>query len=175
MLLLTASVGYAGKIKIGQPLPEVYLHGSAGELLNVGKQVNYRYWSADSLVGKVRTVYHLAARWRIDEINKKYIDAVNREKFPAKKYKTLTILNIDDVFVGGSAMARDRFEDSRREHPEGEFVIDDSSRVREAWGIEKRGSAVIVVGKDGKVLAFNDGPLTDDAIKLFIDVIKANM
>ena len=166
---------YAEELKIGQVLPEVILHGRAGELEFDGKEIKYKRWSSRNLVGKVRTVYHLAARRGIDKINKKYIELVKAEQIPSDKYKTVSILNIDDVFIGGRRFVRRKYEESRRKRNSSEFVLDDSSKVRKSWGLGKKGSAVILVGKDGKVLAYKDGPLKDDEIQAFIDLIKVNI
>ncbi len=166
---------YAEKLKIGQVLPEVILHGRAGELEFNGKEISYRRWSSRNLVGKVHTVYHLAARRGIDKINKRYIEMIEAEQIPLDKYKTVSILNIDDVFTGGKGFARQKYEENRKKLNNSEFVLDDSSIVRESWGLGKKGSAVILVGKDGKVLAYKDGPLKDDEIQAFIDLIKMNI
>jgi YtfJ family uncharacterized protein len=165
---------YGEKLTVGQTLPEVVLNGRAGELEFDGEELKYKPWNSSDLVGKVHTVYHLAARRGIDKINKRYIEMINAERLPSDKYRTVSILNIDDVSIGGRGFARRKYEE-RRKKSSSEFVLDDSSKVRESWGLDKKGSAVILVGKDGKVLAYKDGALKDDEIQAFINLIKINI
>jgi len=161
------------KVREGSPLPEVLLNGNAGKMEVVDGDIEYRTWSTSNLTGKVRTVYHLAARKGIDSINQKYIDALDAENLSPEKYQTLIILNIDDVFPFGRGFARKGFEDSRKRNSPAEYVLDDVSKARKAWDLKKKGSAVIVIGKDGKVLRFKDGALAKDEIKMFIESIKS--
>ncbi len=163
------------KIREGSLLPKVLLNGNAGRMEVVDGDIEYRTWSTSNLTGKVRTVYHLAARKGIDSINQKYIDAVDSENLSPEKYQTLIILNIDDVFPLGKSFARKGFEDSRKERNPAEYVLDDDSKVRKAWDLKNKGSAVIITGKDGKVLQFKDGALTTEEIKKFIESIKSSL
>ena len=176
-LLIATSVATgsgASEIVEGALLPPVALDGDAGELYVQTGKVRYRAWSSRSLTGLVHTVYHLAARLGIDSVNKAFIDALEAAELPAGRHRLVTILNIDDVvFSAFSGHARKSFEDKRLEHPEPRFVLDDASRARNAWGLAPKGSAVIIIGSDGKVLRYMGGKLGAQQIADFIDAVKA--
>lgn len=162
-------------MKLGKVLPEVNLSGKAGELTIAGKGIQYEIWSSALLKGKVRTIYHLAARMGIDNINKNYIEALKACKFPWDKYRTTTILNVDDVFFGGENFARSKFMESKKKHTYASLVLDDNSKVLKKWGLKRKESAVIVIDKEGRVLRFKEGALSKSEISDFLKVIKDNL
>ena len=177
-ILLCAYImpGHADEIRVNQSLPTVTLKPPAGQLiLSEDSEISYAIWNSEQLSGKVRTIYHLAARLGIDEINQTFFDILDQKNFPNEKYVTLTILNIDDVFFGGSAFARSRFEASRKKYPNAEFVVDDTSQARESWNLAPQGSAVIIIDQYGKVLKFKDGALDRQEIVEFIRAIETNL
>jgi YtfJ family uncharacterized protein len=170
ILLTLTCTDAASEIIDGEPLPAVVLDGEAGELYVVHEEVRYRAWSSEALTGKIFVLYHLAARHNIDKVNQAFIDTLDTEEFPSEHYQLVTILNIDDVFTLGGSMARRGFESSRTKRLTSRtaYVLDDQSKVRDTWGLEKKGSAVIIVDKEGIVLCHKDSVLTKQEITKFI-------
>lgn len=188
--ILIPSAVYSGEVKVGETLPKVVVE-ERGQMvpeyeIKDGKMVfkpdskiTYRKWESSELTGRIRTIYHLAARTGADEINKAYIDALVAanlpEYLPDSPYKTTTILNTDDAFWGTAGIGSGRLESSQKEFPYAYYVNDEKGLVREAWGLEKKSSAVIILDKSGKVLFFKDGEMSDEDIKSAISIIKAKL
>ncbi len=163
----------APKIKTGVPLPEVTVKGDElGELELKKDDVIFKKWNSKSLKGKVRTVYHLAARMGIDDINKAYVDALEANDFPSSSYQTVTILNLGDALWGTGGFARSEFSKNKKKYPDSGFVLDDENTVRDKWGLKEEGSAIILIDKDGNVLAHKDGKLTPAEVNQFMQMIK---
>ncbi|MBF0240152.1 MAG: YtfJ family protein [SAR324 cluster bacterium] len=165
---------FAAKITVGEPLPKVSV-SDAGKLVLTGDNIDYAKWSSAELTGKVRTVYHLAGSMGASKINEAYIEAVKTADLSHEIYQTVTVLNLDDALWGTTGIVKGKINDKKKEFPTSEFVLDADATVRKAWGLEKDSSAVIVLDKEGKVLKFKDGKLSDAEIKDFVQTIKDNL
>lgn len=191
LILWTGSAAVeAAEIKIGETLAPVSVE-EAGMLVpeytivnermthKEGTDIDYRPWSSSELTGRIRTVYHLAARIGMDDINAHYIDAIIAgdldEDLPDSPYQTVTILNTDDALWGTSGLAKSRMEDSQKTYPYAGYVIDDEGRALEAWGLQPKNSAVIIIDADGKVLWFKEGKLTDAEVTEAVGLIKEKL
>ncbi len=180
----------AGEIKLNHELPPVSIEEKGlllpeYEIINKkmvfkkDSEITYRKWKSSELTGRVFTVYHLAARDGIDEINKPYIDALIDaylpEKMPDSPYKTITVLNTDDALWGTAGIASRRFEKSQKEFPYACYVNDEEGLIQKAWGLKSKESAVAVLNKEGKVIFFKEGKITDEEIKGVVRMIKKEL
>lgn len=190
LLLFALAPAFAGELKVGEPLPPVDVPESGwlvpqydivdGRMVHKpGTSITHRPFSSSELTGKIRTIYHLAARVGMDEINKPYIDALIAadlpQKLPDSPYKTITLLNTGDALWGTSGLAHARMESSQKEYPHAEYVIDSKGSALAAWGLQPKGSAVIIIDAEGKVIWFKDGKLTDAEITEAVDLIKSRV
>ena len=187
-LLLSWAPAVAGVV-VGSRLPDVQIqnrglmvprtHVAGGRMVLDAKDMTYRPWSLKESNGCVRTIYHLAARIGIDEVNKPYIDAIIAaalpEKLPDGAYKTVTILNFSDALWGTHGLGSSRLEGSQRETPWAIFVADELGVASKAWGLQLKQSAVIVLDKDGTVLFFKEGALSQEEIQKTVRLIQEHL
>ena len=141
-----------------------------------GTEIQFKTFNSDDLNGKITTIYHLAARSGIDDINNPYIDALIAAQLPEKQpdspYKTVTILNTDDALWGTAGIASGQLEDSQKDTAYAYYVLDEKGVALQTWQLKKKGSAVIVLDRDGTVLYFKDGKLSDNDIASAVAIIK---
>ena len=189
-ILVFLNQAYCANLIVGDPIPEIKIN-EKGMLFPDFKienqkmvfmengKIEYRPWESSSLKGKVTTIYHLAARNGMDEINKALIDEIIKaelpEKLPDSKYKTLTILNFDDAMWGTANIAESRFEKSQKKFPYALYVNDQKGVAQKAWKLKKKNSAVILIDKDGKILFFKEGKLNEEEIKEYLALIKKEL
>lgn len=181
---------YAANLTVGEPVPQASIEKDGmlvpeydvveGKMVyKEGTAIGYHPWSTDELKGKIRTVYHLASRLGMDNINKDYIDGIIAakldEKLPDSLYKTTTVLNLNDALWGTSSLAHSRMESSQKEFAYAEYVMDANGDLAAAWGLEPKNSAIIVVDADGKVLWFKEGKLTPEDIDEAVTLIKTKV
>lgn len=174
-LAVNVSPAWSLCIERSEPLPPVTLDvtGPQGQIIYhaIEQQLQYQLWTTASLTGKTFVLYHLAARHGIDQLNDAFIKELG--KLPDNYYQLVVMLNIDDVFVGGSYFARKTFEQNARDNrDEVMFVLDASSTLREHWCINDKSSTVIVIGPDGQVLQAKDGALTTSEIQDYLQAIE---
>lgn len=190
LMLLASAAANAADITIGEKLPEVNIQEKGmlvpetdvvdGKLVfKEGGDIDYRPWSSSELTGKIRTVYHLAARIGIDNINAHYIDAIIAadldEHGPDALYQTVTVLNTDEALWGTTGLAHSRMESSQKEFPYAGYVIDAEGEALAAWGLESKSSAVIIVDEEGTVLWYKDGKLTDTEVEEAVGIVEKEL
>ena len=150
-----------------------------GRMVLASQDLGHQAWNPRLMLGRVWTLYHLAARSGADELNKPYIDALIAAKLPEFApdggYKTVTVLNLDDALWGTAGIGRSRLEKSQREVPYAFHVEDEKGLGRAAWGLQPKSSAVAVVDRDGTVLFAKDGKLSPEEIIKAVSIIKERL
>ncbi|MEQ4924078.1 YtfJ family protein [Proteus hauseri] len=177
LLLSTSTWALAHNITENTPLPAVTV-SDKGELLydSATNKFSYQNWNSGLFSGKVRTVQHIAGRSKAKEMNAPLIEAIKQAKFPQESYQTTTIINTDDATFGTGPFVRGSVEDSKKEFPWSQFIVDADGLVLKGWGLEKENSAIIVLDKQGKVRFVKEGVLSGaeitTAINLINDLVK---
>lgn len=174
-LAVSTSPAWSLCVERSQPLPPVTLDvtGPQGQIVYhaTEQQPRYQPWTTASLTGKTFVLYYLAARHNIDRVNHAFIQAL--DTLPPDSFQLVVMLNIDDVFVGGSYFARKTFEQNARDNRDQVmFVLDEGSTLREHWCIRDKSSTVIVIGPNGQVLQAKDGALTTSEIQDYLQTIE---
>lgn len=147
-----------------------------GELIltNEGK-LNYQPWTSQQLEGKVRTIQHIAGRSAAKELNAPLIEAIKQAKLPHDTYQTTTIINTDDAVFGTGVFVKNSVEDSKKEFPYSQFIVDSDGVVKDAWSLSPENSAIIILNKKGKVLFFKEGSLTPPEINKVIGLLVSEL
>ena len=128
-----------------------------------------RPWRLSATHGRVRTIYHLAARLGLEGVNKPYIDALIAAKLPEllpdAPYKTITVVNLADALWGTRGLALARMERNQHDFPYALFVADEKGFAREAWDLETGQTAVIILDRNGAILFSKEGKLSPAEIR----------
>lgn len=186
--IMCSIAAFAGPV-VGQKLAEVRVAEKGamvpitrvenGRMVLASRDLAYRAWALSEGHGRIRTIYHLAARMGVDDLNKAYIDALIAAKLPEflpdGAYKTITVLNLDDALFGTRGLGQSRLEKSQRDVPYAFHVLDEKGVARAAWGLQPKTSALIVLDRDGTVLFFKEGKLTPDEIRQAVTIIEAKL
>ncbi|MDX7988816.1 YtfJ family protein [Xenorhabdus sp. 12] len=171
ILSLMPIFAFAHNITLGQPVPAVSVTDKGELQLNDGK-FSYKNWSSAELPGKVRTIQHIAGRSSAKEMNDPLIQALKAADLPQDKYQTTSVVNTDDAIFGTSVFVRNSLEDSKKEFPWSQFIVDSNGLAKKAWGLEPDSSAIIVLDKQGNVKFVKDGKLSNEEIQHVISLIK---
>ncbi|WP_288061698.1 YtfJ family protein [Rodentibacter caecimuris] len=173
-LLMLSRFAFAHNLQLEQPLPAVKV-AEYGEILLVGKETKFQTWASSSLAGKVQVIHHLAGRTAAKEKNQSMIDAIKAARFSSSDYQTTTIINADDAIVGTGMFVKSSAEKGKIENPHSQVVLDDKSTVKNAWHLNAKDSAIIVLDKKGKVKFVKEGKLSNADIQTVIALITELM
>jgi len=139
-----------------------------GELNYADGNFSYQNWNSAQLSGKVRVIQHIAARSSAKDMNDPLIEAIKIAKLPHDRYQTTTIVNTDDALMGTAMFVRSSIEDSKKEFPWSQFIVDSDGNVRKAWDLQPKGSAIVVLDKQGRIQFAKDGALTPEEVQQVI-------
>ena len=77
-------------------------------------------------------IQHIAGRSSAKDMNDPLIEAIKKAKLPHDRYQTTTIVNTDDALMGTAMFVRSSIEDSKKEFPWSQFIVDSDGNVRKA-------------------------------------------
>ena len=185
--LLLAGVSAAGQgLEAGRKLPPVDVPTLGalvpstvvenGRMALAGKALGYRPWNPKEMLGRVWTLYHLAARMGVARLNQPYLDALAAEGLPEfaidAPYKTVVILDLQDSWLGLGALGLSALEKRQRQVPYAIHVADQEGLARAAWELPGQTSCVAVVDRNGTVRFFKAGKLSPEEIRKAVGIIK---
>ncbi|CAB5657469.1 YtfJ family protein [Providencia hangzhouensis] len=174
-LLGVSAVASAANIQLNQSVPAVSVTDKGELVMNNDGKLDYQPWKSQQLVGKVRTIQHIAGRSSAKELNAPLVEAIKQAKFPHDSYQTTTIINTDDAIFGTGVFVKNSVEDSKKEFPYSQFIVDSEGTVKNAWGLKPESSAIIVLDNQGKVLFFKDGELNTQEIQKVISLLVSSL
>jgi len=162
---------------IGEALPAISPSKKLQQLNVKGAKVDYAAADLESLKGKVTVFYHLAARQGTDKIHKLLVDALRAEDFPVETYQMVTVLDINDAMWGTAGLAKSTFEDASKEDKNAQVRcwLDSGSVIANAWELDEKSSAMIILDKDAKILAVHEGKIKADEVAPLIALVKENI
>lgn len=168
---MLSSSAWAHNIQLDKTLPNVTV-SDYGEIVLKGKDTAFQSWASSALPGKVRVVQHFAGRTAAKEKNEALVTAIKAAHFNPANYQTTSIINADDAIVGTGMFVKSSAEKGKVENPHSQVVLDDKSAVKNAWGLQPKDSAIIVLDKTGKVKFVKEGKLSEGEIQSVISLVK---
>jgi len=135
--------------------------------------VNYVSAQLGGLEGKVLSIYHLAPRVGIDLLHKPFFDELLKQDFPEGRFQSVTIANMDEAAWGTSSLVKAKFEDNAKENPGARFMLDEGSKLRDAWGLNKNAAVVILVDAKGRIFAVKEGEVKPEEVEPLLALIRA--
>lgn len=174
-LLGLSSTALANNIQLNQSIPPITITNKGELVLNSEAKLIYQPWSSQQLIGKVRTIQHIAGRSASKELNAPLIEVIKQAKLPHNAYQTTTIVNTDDAMFGTGVFVNSSIEDSKKEYPYSQFIVDADATAKQAWALSPESSAIIILNKQGKVLFFKDGALTPQEINTVIGLLLSEL
>lgn len=174
-LLGLSSTVLASNILTNQSVPSVSVTDKGELILNNEDKLDYQPWKSQQLIGKVRTIQHIAGRSSAKELNNPLIEAIKQAKLPHDTYQTTTIINTDDAIFGTGVFVKNSVEDSKKEFPYSQFIVDSDGVVKSAWELSPENSAIIILNKQGKVLFFKEGALSQQEVDKVLGLLVSEL
>ncbi|MFT5563061.1 MAG: YtfJ family uncharacterized protein [Litorivivens sp.] len=159
-------------VSIGEALPELQI-ANKGELILEGEDdVGYQPWNSASLdtKGAVQIVQYMAARPSAEKQIRPFTDKLEEIAYPVELHHVTTVVNLDDVTFGMSSFALSELEKNKRRYSMSTLVGDWDGKGLKEWGLNPKGSALMILDSHGTVLFVKDGKLNkkeiDEALAL---------
>ena len=170
LVLLSPFISSAHNFEDGQRLPPVGITDK-GELILNNNEVNYKNWNTAQLPEKVRVLQHIAGRSSAKEQNAPLIEAIKAANLPHDQYQTTTIINVDDAIIGSGIFVKNSIEDSKKQFPWSQFIVDEQGVAAKTWQLAPAGSAIVVLDKNGRIQFAKDGALNPQEVQQVMDLL----
>jgi uncharacterized protein len=161
----------ASALEPGEPLPGLRIE-ELGELQLAGEQIRFVPWQSGALAGKVQVLQYLAARMSAKSLNEPFTDTLRDSGIPFERYHVTTIVNLDDALIGTRGFVLGELEANKKRYWRSSIVADAHGLGREAWHLRPKSSAIIILGPDGRVRFFRDGPLSTADIAQAMQLVR---
>jgi YtfJ family uncharacterized protein len=66
---------------------------------------------------------------------------------------------------------RSSLESNKKLYPWSQFIVDSEGSVRKAWQLEEKGSAIVVLDKEGRVEFAKDGSLSQQEVQQVVALL----
>lgn len=169
-LLLFPLLTNAHNLQLDQRVAPVGV-ADRGELHEDNGKFSYQSWNSAQLPGKVRVIQHIAGRTSAKELNTPLVEAIKQAQLPHDHYQTTTIVNTDDAIIGTSVFVRSSIEESKREFPWSQFIVDSKGAVKKAWELAPASSAILVLDTQGQIRFAKEGALTAQEVQQVITLL----
>lgn len=146
-----------------------------GELILNNNEAHYKNWNTAQLPGKVRVVQHIAGRSSAKEQNAPLIEVIKAANLPHDQYQTTTIINVDDAIIGTDIFVKNSIENSKKQFPWSQFIVDDQGIAAKAWLLAPASSAIVVLDKDGRIQFAKDGVLSSQEIQQVMNLLHNSL
>jgi YtfJ family uncharacterized protein len=164
-----SAVSLADGIDLGQPLPELSIT-DRGELLLQDDEFSFTPWALPGGIGKIHILQYLAATKGASELNKPFTDRL--ADLPDKNHAVTTVINLDDAIWGTSRFVISEIKKNKRKFPGSTMVLDAEGLGREAWKLQSRSSAIVVLDARGSVRYLKEGAMNESEIEHALQLIQ---
>jgi YtfJ family uncharacterized protein len=171
ILLCLSLPAWSSNIHIGEPLPELSID-DRGELILHGKdEISYRAWHSPGHPEKVHVLQYLAATRKARSQTQAFTDRLE-EALPTGSYQFTTVINLDDALWGTGGFVVGEVKSNKRQYPKSTMVLDEEGSGLQAWELQKKSSAIVVIDTSGTVLFLKQGTMSEDEIETAVELIR---
>ena len=154
-------------ITIGEVPKTVELFGEHGGLVEDGS-----LWSSTTLKDKVFVMFYVDPDEK--DVNEHYSQALKKEK-EAKRlsFKSIAVINLAATWKPNFIIEK-ILKGKQEEFPNTIYVKDKRNVLVKEWEIADNASDILIFSKEGKVLFYKSGKMSEDDIKKSFEIIKEN-
>ena len=164
LLLLSLFTSSLFSLELNKPLPSLKLEGKNGSL------VNGKAFDSATIHDKVRVIFYVDPDEK--DLNEALSDRLKKEDFDKSKFGSVAVINLAATWLPNYVIQK-LLAQKQKEFPETIYVFDREKVGVKAWSVEDDNSDVIITDKEGKVLYYHPGKVTD--MQEVVDIIKANI
>jgi YtfJ family uncharacterized protein len=171
LILSLANLAWASNIQVGEPLPELSIAEHGELILHEEDEISYQAWQSPHQPEKVHVLQYLAGTMSARNQTRAFTDRLENT-LPKGSYEFTTVINLDDAMWGTGGFVMSEVKSSKRKYPDSTIVLDEAGAGRQAWQLEKKSSAVVVIDGRGTVLYLKEGLMTEEEIEAAVEIIR---
>ena len=163
-ILLSTIVTFA--LKVGELPKEVIITGENGSC------VNGTEWKSTMLKDKIYVLFYVDPDKKSD--SDIFIKTLETKKYDNTKFSSVAILNLKATWLPNFAIEK-KLEAQQEKLPNTLYVKDKTKYLVKEWALADDSVNIVLFNKDGKVIYYHVGLMTDDEIKKVFLLIEENI
>ncbi len=166
MISFIASFLTALILTVGSVPPFIELSKDEGKLVNGGK------FSTEMIKNKVYLVLYVDPDVR--NKNDKFVNKIKEQNFDKSKFGSIVIINMSATWLPNFVLNK-ILKKKQKEFPDTIYVKDFKKVFVKKWGLKDDDYNVLLFDKNGKLLFYKSGKLTDKDTEKVISLVKENL
>ena len=154
-------------IQIGKKPKEITISGENGGCVKDNKA-----WNSNMIQGKVFVMFYVDPDEK--DKNEHFAQALKKRHFDRDKYASIAIVNMAATWKP-NFIIESILESKQKEFTDTIYVKDKKSVLVNGWNLADNESDILIFDKDGKVLFYKAGKMTQDDVKKAISIIEEHL
>lgn len=155
-------------LTLGEKPADVTIEGEDGGLVSTKAP-----WSSTMLKDKVHVVFYVDPDEK--DANEHYSDALKAKEYRKKgAFGSVAIINLAATWKP-NVIIESLLKSKQEEFPNTLYVKDKSKVLVKAWGVGDDASNVLIFGKDGRLLFYKSGVMSDVDMHESFKIIEQNL
>ena len=154
-------------VTIGEKPQRVVLEGEAGGYVKDGSP-----WSSEMIKDKVYVMFYVDPDEK--DKNERVAEALKARHFDRSKYGSIAIVNMAATWKPNFIIQK-ILESKQKKYKDTIYVMDKKKVLVDKWGLADDDSDILLFDKNGKVLFYKAGRLSDEEIDKLIHIIEAKI
>ncbi len=168
ILILAVAACMAMAIEVGQKPKEVVISGDAG-----GYVKGEKAFSSNDISGKLFVVFYVDPDEK--DTNEHFVQALKKKEYNKNpNYASMAIVNMAATWKPNFVIEK-LLASKQKEFPKTIYVKDKASVLVKEWGLEDDASDIIIFDKEGVVLFYKAGKMSDEDMQKAFGIIEANL
>ena len=155
-------------LTIGEVQKSVTIEGENGGLV----KDDGASWSSSSLKNKVSVMFYVDPDEK--DTNSHFSAALKAKKYDRTKFRSLAVINLAATWKPNFAI-ESILKDKQVEFPHTIYVKDKNSVLVKEWKVADDASNILIFSKNGKLLFYKSGAMSEDDIAQAIKLIDTNL
>jgi len=166
MVALLATLNLWG-ITVGEKPKEVTLSGENG-----GMAKDNAAWNSSMLKDKVYVLFYVDPDEK--DLNSAFSDALKAKNYDRTNYGSIAIVNLAATWKP-NVIIESLLKSKQKEFPDTIYVKDKNSVLVKEWDLADDNSDIVIFDKNGKVLFYKAGKLSDTDMKKAFSLIEEHI
>ena len=154
-------------LNVGEKPQSVTLQGEDGGYVKDGSP-----WSSEMIKDKVYVMFYVDPDEK--DKNERVAEALKARHFDRSKYGSIAIVNMAATWKPNFIIQK-ILESKQKKYKDTIYVMDKNKVLVDKWGVADDDSDILLFDKNGKVLFYKAGRLSDEDIAKLIHIIEVKI
>jgi len=163
-ILLTSLLSLSlSALSVGEIPKNVTIDGDNGGLV-----ADNAAWNSDTLKDKILVMFYVDPDEK--DLNNEFSQILKANKYDRSKFGSLAVINLAATWKPNFIIEK-ILKSKQEEFVHTIYVKDKNSVLVNEWGLADNNSDIIIFSKEGKVLFYKEGKMSEDDTKIALKII----